>query len=470
MISISSKHFLYPQSLCEYQAAHDGKYAWFLCTWHPEKDHVLEEIQAEIKLEIINSGIAEVSKAEIEPWLKGFFADFHWKLHARLRKTELKEKGISLYFGVIFEREIYFVQFGRIFCALTTARNRLEETGKTWRNYQIQTLAELNLFGFAEDDIRIRTVRCYLPDNQRLLVLPGPIATRVFGSEPDPKTIVALVESYSGQENPQWLILESVPSLEPPRKRRWNKVTISTTVLLVATLLAILYMAFGNRSMDVFFRKARMLFSSRKTSSLEAIPDRLKLDSSDMFKYLEQAVNAPVRDIELYIQWSTDLPYQVTAAPAFNLDNIYLANENNLIAFNKKSRQLLWKMPLEARILSILKTQSGLVVILDNHKVLGIKETGQTVWSRSLTVHPGERTHLLPLELTNTDDPRIDRGITVIPLEKGIGVVDSHRGELLSELTLTEKLQYLSAYDHFDSCFYAVLEDAILCIGIKLVN
>lgn len=469
MISIASKHFSYPQSVCEYQAAQDGKFAWFLCTWHPEKDHVLEEIQAEIKLDLINSDIARISRMEIEPWLRSFFSDLHWKLHARLRKTELREKGISLFFGVLFERELYFVQFGRLYCTATSGK-RLEQVGRNSRNYQVQSLEELNLFGFAEEDIRIKPLHYLLPDNERFLVLPGPIAAGITASDPDPKSIVALVESYAASDNPQWLILQSVPSLDQPKRRRWSKVQISTAVLLLATLLAILYMAFGNRSLDVFFRKARMLFIRQKTASLETIPGKLKLDTTNMFKYLEQAVNAPVRDIQLNIVWSTDLPYQVTAAPAFSLDSIYLASGSNLIAFNKKSRELLWKQPLAASISSILKTQSGLVVTLGNHQVLGIKDNGDTLWVKQVEAYPCDRIPLQSTELTNSDDPRLDGSITIIPQEKGISIVDSQRGELLGELKLNQKLLYLSAYDHFDSCFYAVLEDAILCIGLKLVN
>ncbi|MDZ4182914.1 MAG: hypothetical protein U1B83_08565, partial [Candidatus Cloacimonadaceae bacterium] len=100
MISIQSRMAVAPQAMCEYQASQDGKFAWFVCAWHPEKSFALEEIQAEIKLEIINSGIRTLSKMEAEKWIKDLFADFHWKLHARFRKTDLVEKGISLFFGI----------------------------------------------------------------------------------------------------------------------------------------------------------------------------------------------------------------------------------------------------------------------------------------------------------------------------------------------------------------------------------
>ncbi len=469
MISIRSRRFDPPRSICEYQAAKDGRYAWFLCTWHPESDLVLEEIQAEIKLEILNSGVQEISKMEIANWLKTFFADFHWKLHARLRKTGLKEKGISLFFGVIFDRELHFVQFGRLFCAQTEGK-KLNFPGRNWKNYHVQTITELNLLGLDEEDIRVKPERISLAEGERFIVLPGSLAGRVFGSEPDLGSLVTLIESYASAQNPLWLILENVSSLSKTRRSRFSKVHISAAILLLLTLAAIAYIGFGNNWFDVIAHKARILFRSRRTTTLEEIPNILKIDNSNIFKYLDKTVNAPARNIELLIMWSTDLPYHITAAPAFNLDTIYLASDNNLLAFNKKNRNLLWKTPLAADIVSILNTEAGVVVALENRQLLGLKDDGSLIWTQDVNAYLSDRSHLQALEITNADNPRIARSITVIPLERGLSVVDSHRGENLCELKLTQKLQYFSDYDRFDSCFYAVVADAILCIELKIIN
>ena len=72
MISLHSCEASPPRSVCEYKASRDGSFAWFLLTFHPEKDNVLEEIVAEIKLEVINSKINAISRLEIKS-LKNFF-------------------------------------------------------------------------------------------------------------------------------------------------------------------------------------------------------------------------------------------------------------------------------------------------------------------------------------------------------------------------------------------------------------
>ena len=48
MVSLQSLQSSPPRSVCEYKASREGRFAWFLLTWHPEKDFVLEEIVAEI--------------------------------------------------------------------------------------------------------------------------------------------------------------------------------------------------------------------------------------------------------------------------------------------------------------------------------------------------------------------------------------------------------------------------------------
>lgn len=458
MISLKSKFASFPQGMCEYQASKDGRYGWFLCTLNEEKHTILEEIQTEVKLEILNSNVLDISKLEIEHWLQTFFADFHWKLHAHLRKTDLREKGLSLLFGVIFDNEIHYVQFGRIFCAVSKGK-KLIQHGRVWKNHRVNSLEDLNLYGLSEADIRVKPQRLLLEDNERLLVVSAGVAAKVFEPGTDVSSLVPVIESFSGSNNALWLVLENVPRLQKTGKKKLNKLQISSFLLLFVTFLAILYMAFGNRFFDRTLRKA----------SLQNIPDKIKVDP-DILKYWEGVVNAPVRSIELSSGWTTDLPYKVTAAPAFDQANIYLASENNLIAFNKKSRNVLWNNPFPAPIVAILNTKYGLVVNLADNQLVGVTKEGLIAWDSKVETNIPNPAYLHNLELTNGDDPRIDGSITVIPLQKGISVVDSQRGTVLSELTLKERLQFLSGYDQYDSSFYAVVADAILCIELKIMN
>ncbi|MBW6514790.1 MAG: PQQ-like beta-propeller repeat protein [Candidatus Syntrophosphaera sp.] len=459
MISILSRSSQYPQSLCEFQASKDGRYGWFLCALNEEQNLALEEIQTQIKLEIMNSGVLEISKMEIESWLKSFFADFHWKLHASLRKTDLQEKGVSLFFAVVYDSDIYIVQFGRIFCASTNGK-KLEVVGRNWKNFHVQSLEELGLLGLSGEDIKVRTQHIHLAENESLIVLPGGIAGKVFESGTEVKSLLPLIESYSGVQNPLWLVVKNIPQLQKLKKNRMNKLQVTSFVLLLATFLAILYMAFGGRFFDVKLHQAKQDVSQSQMRAM----------TTEILANVGKVLNSPARSIELNLAWSADLDYPVTAIPAFNQQNIYLVSGSTLLGYDKKTRELAWQTSFEAPILALLSTESGIDLCLANKQAVGLDKEGKEIWRQELAINLSGHSYPHMLEITPNQDKRIDRSITVIPMEKGLSVLDSQNGTVMSELQLNENLSYLSPYDDYAMCFYAVVDNSIICIELKIVN
>jgi outer membrane protein assembly factor BamB len=170
------------------------------------------------------------------------------------------------------------------------------------------------------------------------------------------------------------------------------------------------------------------------------------------------------------VAWSTELPYDIKLSPAFSLDNIYLVADSRLIAFDKKNRQLLWSKSFSSEIRSVLQGHGNLLVSLANQQVYGLKEDGSETWQQSLPTESIVADRFAPCEIRSADDPRLDRSIVVIPSRRGISIIDPARGETLSSITLKQDLQALSAFDSFANCFYAVVDGAILCIELKIVN
>ncbi len=458
MINIQSKYALPPQSLFESASSKDGRYGWFLGVAHEERDVALEEVMAEIKLSVLNAQVLEIGRMEIENWLKSFFADLHWKLHASLRRSPLSEKGVSLFFAVTFDHDIYFVQFGRVFCAVTKGK-KLESVGRNWRNYHVQALRDLNLLGLLEEEIRVKPQKFHLDENESLLVLPGRVAAKVFGSAADIGSLQPLVESYSSATPALWLILKHVSPLAKPRQRRLSKLEISTLVLLVGTILAILYMAFGNRVIDVLLHRTRT----------EATETKLRANS-ELLANLGKVVNSPARSIELASDWTVELPFQITAAPAFSQQAIYLASGSALNAYQLSSRTQLWRKSYEAAITTILPTALGLQLTLADGTTLGLDHQGNVAWAQKLQARPHDRAWLPTVEITPAQDKRIDQCITVVPLEKGLAVLNSQLGSVMSELEWEGELEFLSRYDDYNNCFYAVVGNALVGVKLKIVN
>jgi hypothetical protein len=466
---LRSIHETRPHATAEYQADRDGRFAWILCTWHPETSIELEEIRTEIKLEILNSGLRDVSKLDVGKWFKNFFADLHWKLHARLLKTNLKEKGVSVFLGLLFENELHFVQFGRVFCAITQ-KNKLVPVGQNWHNFHVKGHAELNLLGFSDDDIKVRPQNVLIPEKESLIVLPGSVANPLFAQNPDAGSVLALLESFTGNPSAMWLMFTNQPPMTKAKRKRINKLHISTFILILLTIVAITYVIFGNRFIDVGVRKLRALFHSGQKTSLEQVPEVLNVSGNKIVRYLGRAVSMPAKDVGLEIAWSTDLPYEITVPPTFNFGSLFLASNEILMAFNKKDQHLQWKNSLPARIACVKVTSEGLIVNLADHRIMGISFNGKKMWEQNIDSCGTEGQMLPAVEITNENDPRMDGSITVVPSAKAISVISSASGEIMAKIPLTEDLKFFTDYDANASCFYAVIQNSLACVRMKVSN
>lgn len=229
-------------------------------------------------------------------------------------------------------------------------------------------------------------------------------------------------------------------------------------------------MIFGNRYLDQALHRTRMTVQNNTVLRLEQIPDNLSVETKNFLKYLDRIVNLPARNIELDIMWSATLPYQVTSPPVFSLNTIYLAADKNLIAFDKKSRQLIWKKSFEGQINSIFYADNVLLVCLEDNQSFGFKENGTQLWEAELMSIHTNYGSLDPSQISQADDPRLDRAITVVPSAKFISIFDAFRGENLSTITFKQELHSLSAYDNYATCFYAIVDDGLICIQLKIAN
>ncbi len=469
MIALQSTHDNPPYSVVESKISQDGRFGWFLALWHPEENLAMEELGAELRLAIRNSEASKISRMEVEKWLKGFFEDLHWKVHAQLRKTDLQEKGLSVFFGIIFDHELFFVQFGRIFCAVSD-RKKLRFVGAKHRDYRMQSLEKLNLLGYADKDIRVKVQRSFLGEKHLFVAISANLCPKVFETQNDLATLTQYIESFSQTDNALWLILEAKTRLIKTRRKKLSRVQISSIVIILLTLIASAYVLFGNRFIDQMLHRTRINVKQNRILRLDQIPNNLSVETQNFLKYLDRIVNLPARDIELDIMWSATLPYQVTTAPVFSLDTIFLAADNKLIAFDKKSRELAWKKSFDERINTLLFLDNVLVVCLEDNIGLGFTGDGTQIWQTGLDspyMRPGS---LEPSYVAPEDDPRLNRAISVFPSAKYISIVDASRGEKLSTITFKEDIHSLSAYDSYASCYYAIVDDGLLCIHLKIAN
>lgn len=472
MITLQNRYTSFPQGMFDFNASQDGRFGWFLLTWHPETDAILEEIQTQIKLDIRNSQLGQTSKVEIEGWLKSFFAEYHWKLHAVFRKTSLKEKGISLLLAVLYEQELFIVEFGRMLCGVCS-KDGLHPIGRSWTNFHVKTLEEMTLLGTSEEDITFKVKRFLLPDNNRFIALPSIFADKLTSLVIDNDTIDTVMQSVFNDTEACYFTLLSKPKLVIQRRPRIRRYQISALVIILISALAVLYMQFGNRWLESSGRKIKLMLSSKSTLTVEQIPSYLNIQSDKIIRQLEkieQIANIPARNIKLEKSWQTNLDFLITATPSFDLKNIYIVSDDKLMAFDKSTKKLQWKTSFDADIREVSVVRNNVIAILSNQQLIGLKNGEKVAWKKSFTDKMPVRQSLFPFEISNEIDPRINNSILVIPADRGIYIYDANSGNLLSSYNFEKRLQYLSQYDAFNNCFYAVVADGIQCIELNVIN
>ncbi len=472
MVVLQNRFDSFPSGMFDFNASQDGRFAWFLLTWHPESDPVLEEIQTQIKLDIRNSALGQTSKVEIESWLKSFLSEYHWKLHATFRKTDLKEKGISLLMAVLFDHELYIVEFGRMLSGICDKDN-LQPAGRNWNNFHVKSLDEMSLLGMSEKDIVLKIKRVFIAEHQRFIALPSIYAEKLSKQNTACNTLDTILQSLFSETNGCYFILEGKSKLAAPRRPRIRRYQISAIFVVLLTILALLYMQFGNRWLESTARKIKLILKSKNYLTVEQIPQYLNIESENIkrqLKKIEQFTNQPARNIKLQESWQTNLNFLITAAPSFDTQNIYIASDNKLMAFDKSTKKLQWKKVFDANVREVSQIRGNLIVFLDNQQLLCLQNGNNIIWKRPFIDEFPIKPALTPVEINSEDDPRINDSILLVPAERGLYIYDVNSGNLLSEIAFDKRLQYLSLYDAYDNCFYAVVADGIICISMDVLN
>jgi hypothetical protein len=268
-------------------------------------------------------------------------------------------------------------------------------------------------------------------------------------------------------------MLESTSKLTLPKRPRFKRFQVTAVVIMVLTLLALLYMQFGNRWLESTGRKLKILLTSKTRLTVEQIPQYLNIQSENIKRQLqkiERIANQPARQIRLTQSWQTDLNFLITANPSFDTKNIYIASDNNLMAFDKNSKKLEWKKDFETNVKGVTVIRGNLIVFLANQQMVCLKNGEDIFWTKPIDDRILVKQTLAPFELSSEEDPRIYGSILIVPSEKGIYVHDVNSGNQITAIMFEKRLQFLSDYDAYNNCFYAVVADGVHCISLDILN
>lgn len=143
-----------------------------LLTHNQTESRFLRKINKHISGSIISLDYTDFSEEEFEKKIKNFFVELNWQLYAMFRKNPETEFGTSLCLTVTFSDKIYFVQFGRMLCGITSEDGFLS-IGNAAENFSVKSMEGLKLLGNKDKNIQVKVHSCEVYRSRKFIVFPA---------------------------------------------------------------------------------------------------------------------------------------------------------------------------------------------------------------------------------------------------------------------------------------------------------
>jgi hypothetical protein len=445
-----------------------------LATHTTLKSELYDQVNSFIINEILLQDFENSMKDKIEEALKDFFVELNWKLYAKFRQTNLPEHGISLILTIVYDNDIYLVQFGRMLCCTINGK-KLTEFGRAWDNFHVKSKNDLFLLGSIEDNIHVKVLQTELKPGMYLVCLPS-THTDAFGLQIANGVVPLqhLSNLYSVAAFPYFTLGADIKRSNKKKslfRRKKFRITLLVAVLLIT--VSILYVKQGNNFVQEYISRMRLLFKHQNRIQLTHVLDNATPKLEKQIKQIERVAMAPARAIGLKSEIFADLSYSITAEPQWDIDNIYLINHNRLIAFDKKTHAVKWEKQFGNELLFIKKTEDkSLLVMEKNKQIILIRNDGKEAWNNSsiqykeTLEYPSKYT--TPYEITYQEDARLNGSVLVFKAIDLIYIVNSLTGEMISKYRFSEPINFISSYDPLDHCFYLVIDRSIVKLTLDI--
>jgi len=235
-------------------------------------------------------------------------------------------------------------------------------------------------------------------------------------------------------------------------------------VLIVIILVSAYYVFFRENEVEVHIEKSKFLFQqSIRNIDLESFPKNLQVE----FEKILLKNNT----LELKKEWSTNINFDLTLKPFFDLNNLYLVSYDKIIAYSKKTSEIKWKQQLEHKIMSFnLLDRNRAIVHDDSSYVYSFKRhDGELVWKAHYANIENQCTgaSLLPFMITPAEDKRLLFSIFFLPQKRAISLINNDTGQLISTIEFDSELVHISDYDAFENSLYVVTGTQLLKLKLE---
>ncbi len=148
-------------------------------------------------------------------------------------------------------------------------------------------------------------------------------------------------------------------------------------ILLIIIILSLLYVYKGeNWLSEIRSRKQqenKEYLLNELIENLLDIQNRSEEIISEFLKTHYELDFFPDPELQIVVNWETQLPFPITSKPIFDHKNIYLFGGKKIIVLDKKTHDILWSRTLPSSISAIELTDANRILIfLKSDKLINI--------------------------------------------------------------------------------------------------
>ena len=400
--------------------------------------------------------------------LQSFIVDLNWELFALFKRLDVDETGVSLLLIVIENDNLCFVSCGRFLCGLMV-KESLTEIGKGWNDPHLTTIEELGLLGAIGNDITVKPECLVLPSNSIFIGYHYDALRASTVKQTSPYNLNALfIDEYIRKPFPYCLIGVRKEYLE--RDMLWfkaKKFRFSVAAMLIVLLFSLYYLYLGKNTVEDRLHVTREQFQlTVRNIDFLKLQEILPLDYGILF--------VPQRNIELIVDWESELPYAVTLAPYFDLRQLFLVSGNFVHSYDKRDKKNLWSLDFKQRVnnLEILDSNLMLVSTSANEYFCLKRDSGDIVWSRQSIegkMRP-ETSVYKPIQVSLEKDRRLNTSIILIPDPENLVVLNILNGDTLYHYSSDSRISYISDFDFVEKSIYMVKGDKLYKVRFDVRN
>ena len=230
------------------------------------------------------------------------------------------------------------------------------------------------------------------------------------------------------------------------------------SIIIFFIIISAYYVFFRDNEIEINLDKSKYIITERiRNIELDKIPIKLQLDFEKLLK--------DFKAVQLRKEWTTELNFDITLTPTFDLNNLYLISYDKIAVYDKYTMQILWKKQLQANILSIKLIDGNNILLIDDKNYIYTlnRLSGDIVWSHFFndlfieSKSPGN----FPFQITYNEDKRFLSSILIASNGNMLLILDNLTGEEIFSLELEHFIYYISDYDHIDNSLYVVYNDKI---------